>query len=154
MAAKHQAVPLFPQYWAIHHAVMDRYQREKFIETDNIEFWAYPGWVGIVGTIECVGGIYINVRKLLAARPRRDVTYVETVDYRYHVGVRNIGNVLRYDSPHEHRPYHHCHRFDWTADPPRESGIEEVSAEEWPTLGEVIVESREWYYAHMQRLTA
>jgi len=62
--------------------------------------------------------------------------------------------ILRYDSPVDHRPFHHKHVFD-----PFRAGVE-LRVEQFddmdmtPTLGDVIKELQDWYWEHEVEIAA
>lgn len=84
-------------------------------------------------------------------RSRGGRVEVRTVEYSYHA-LRRAGeeaiSLFRYDNVHPkagHPDRHHRHSYD-------ERGLERepplpIGAARWPTLGEVIKELYEWWYA-------
>ena len=124
-----------------------------FVEDDGLAFEAIEctGCIALRGEIRCQGGIVISVEKRLAvdANDETDRTaLVQTVEYSCNVRLQGVGNVVRYDSAHpDHNADHHVHRYDiFRAD--REGTTTMHGEAEWPTLGEVIAEARDWYWEH------
>jgi hypothetical protein len=124
-----------------------------FVLEENLEFVDVgKGYLGLVGRISCAGSIEISVKKLLLILSGEgSAAVVQNVYYSYSAVIRGLGTILRYDSPHLHRPMHHCHRYE-VLNGDRDGRIDDVSLEEWPTLGEMIGEVRGWYYDHLDRL--
>ena len=118
----------------------------------------------MVGDIGCLGDITLTVEKYLrvmteAASPSdviggdHDIV-VQTYIYAYHASVRGHGAILRYDNNHGrpgHADWHHVHRCDWRTDDDV-GHVEWIGEERWPTLGEVIQELMDWYYANRDQL--
>lgn len=103
------------------------------------------------GTLACMGNIVVEVEKLLRVVEGSGASaMVQTIEYRYHARIPSLGNILRYESPHGHRPYHHVHRYDvFSGD--REGTVEDVAGD-WPTLGDELGELRDWCYENYSRL--
>lgn len=132
---------------------MQRYLREGFVLTENLRFEHLGnGFVALVGTIDCLGGVVLEVEKLLRVLDGEGAdALVQTQRYTYHAHVAGLGNILRYDSPHpDHNKFHHVHRYPFPADGADE--VIELNWEQVPTLGEVIEELREWVYAQWEFL--
>jgi hypothetical protein len=149
---KHQA-NAFHRYREIHETVLERFRNEGFIRSDTLAFRPPSnGYIKLSGTIECAAWIYIVVDKNLSiVKGSGPTASVETETYSYNVVLEGEGNILRYDGPHEHRPYHHVHRFD-----PLETERASIAAlhgDERPTLGEVIDEARGWMEGHIDEIT-
>lgn len=78
---------------------------------------------------------------------------IQTAFYSNNVALEGVGNLFRYDSPHEdHRPEHHVYRYDVLAGD-HDGGVEAIPDEsQRPTLGEVVQEAADWYYDHVDEL--
>ncbi len=133
---------------------MEKYKKSGFVRSDDLTFDRSPeGYVALSGRIECVGWIYISVSKRLtlvgseAADPM-----IRRERYSYSVVLEGMGNILRYDGPHKHRPVHHVHSYD-----PFESTVPATITEltydnEQPTLGQVIAKAEGWFYDNVDEL--
>ncbi len=154
MPAKHAPIPLH-RYEAIHETAMRTF--DGFVEEDGLVFEPLEGTgtIRLGGEIRCVGGITISVQKLLEVVEGSDRhALVETVAYSYNVRLQGVGNVVRYDSPHPgHNADHHVHRYDVFGGS-RQATTSMHGEKGWPTLSEVIVEAREWYWENHERVAA
>jgi hypothetical protein len=110
------------------------------------------------GRVDCAGGISVDVRKVLRVVSGAGATaMVQTADYTYHVVVGGLGNLFRYCSPHddadhpEHKPFHHKHVYDLLHGDVVGT-IETIADDEWPTLGEVLEEARDWHLSHVEEV--
>src|SRR5680860_225078 len=102
-----------PNYLAVHHTVMDRLLREGFVLSEDLYFEAGgAGGFLLTGRIDCLGGVYIDVRKhIICVGGVGAERLVQTSEYSYNIVLKGRGNILRYDSPHsDHHPEHHVHR--------------------------------------------
>jgi hypothetical protein len=103
------------------------------------------------GSIRCRGDIVLEVDKILTILSGHGANaMVQTTEYHYNAYVQARGNLLRYCSPHPHRPYHHVHHFDffrtWS-----ETAVFELRTErERPTLAQVVDELAALYYEHLE----
>jgi hypothetical protein len=135
---------------------MEQFVREGFVTADSCSFVELGhGEILIAGTVECLGGLFsITVSKLLEIVDGDGPNArVQTVAYSYNAHWRGRSVVFRYDSPHyDHNPFHHVHRPDVFGKGSQDEVIEEVDSENWPTLGEVIAELRDWYYANYEKI--
>ena len=107
----------------------------------------------MLGTICCAGGILIDVTKKLRIVDGDGATVrVQTFAHSYNASLQGRGNILRYCSPHDdHNKFHHVHRFDvWGGD--HQGSVDEVSADDWPTLGDVLHGLQRWSREHADRL--
>lgn len=140
-------------YIEIHNSVMAHLEARGFVVSNGLSIEPYGNRSMLIsGEIECLGGISVTVHKVLTLLDGEGGNaIVQTTDYRYHAWLRGRGNILRYDSPHPHRPHHHVHRYDVLSND-RAGTIYEVPAREWPTLGEVLHEIEGWYYENYARL--
>jgi hypothetical protein len=79
---------------------------------------------------------------------------VQTYLYSYHASVRGHGAILRYDNNHGGHPdSHHVHRCEWRNDDDDDAGrVVWIGEDAWPTLGDVIQELMDWYYANRDDL--
>ena len=102
--------------------------------------------VVVSGDIACLGSIVLQVKKEVdvlyhgAANPR-----VQTRSFSYNARVRGHHNILRYDSPHDHRPHPHKHIYDTFGSGDETEVVTLLKQSDVPTLGEVIRELQEWY---------
>lgn len=153
MAGKHGPNRL-GSYVQTHEAIMGQLRRGGFVSSDDLTFVPLQGSILLQGTVNCQGGLYVRVLKRLKVLDNGGAdALVQTVFYSYNVALEGVGNVFRYDSPHEdHRPEHHVHRYD-VLDGDHDGRVEMIPDEsQRPTLGEVIQEAADWYYEHIQRL--
>lgn len=135
---------------------MHRLRSEGFVLDDGVEFQPIgSGYIVLAGCILCAGGIYVDVWKVLeVVEGTGPGALVQTVEYSYNAAIRGLGSLLRYDSPHPgHRPHHHVHRYSVLAGD-KDGTIEDISDTDWPTLGEVLTELRDWYYGNYERLSS
>mgnify|MGYP006379102709 CR=1 FL=1 len=89
----HKYFQIYPQFERIsHNRIMLRYNALNLttIKNTNIE---------------------IYVLKTAAINQVNNMEIARTIEYRYHAKFQNGGNILRYCSPHDHRPYHHKHIY-------------------------------------------
>lgn len=135
-------------YTLAHQGGMGRFEAEGFIRSHTVGFGAATnGYIAIAGAIRCLGGMTISVDKTLTVLDGQGPgAMVYTTEFHYHVQADGRGPVVRYDSPHPHRPYNHVHRFDfletWDAFPI--VPIHEI--DDVPTLSDVIEEVRDLYW--------
>jgi hypothetical protein len=102
-------------YQDTHNTIIQQFLREGFILSEDLLFVNLGnGFLVIEGTLQCAGGIAIDVAKRLQIVGGDGANaLVENVGYSYNVLLRGIGNIFRYDSPHpDHNRGHHVHRFD------------------------------------------
>lgn len=132
---------------------MHQLRAEGFVLDDGVEFQPYgSGYIVMAGRITCAGGIHVDVSKVLRVERESGVAWVQTIEYSYNAVLPGRGAILRYDSPHEsHRPHHHVHRYDVLAGD-KDGTVDATSDTDWPTLGEVLTELRDWYYDNYERL--
>lgn len=150
MAGKHGPNRL-SSYVQVHEAVTERLLRDGFVVHDSTVFTPLHDSILLEGRIECLGGLYVDVRKRLAILEGEGAdAVVQNVYYSYDVVLRGVGNVFRYDSPHKtHNKEHHVHRFDVLSGD-REGRVVFLPDESVrPTLGEVLREAEGWYYDHL-----
>ena len=126
---------------------------EGFVVDDQSRFTFLPRAVVLEGTIACIAGIALDVRKEIEVLSGRGLAArVQTRQFRYHAWVRGVHNILRYESAHEHREHAHKHVYD-TFGTGREAEIVDLLAEnDVPTLGEVLRELQGWHEANAARL--
>lgn len=145
-------------FLAIHEKHMREALDSGFALSDGIIITPESGAIRLTGTIECIGGIYVDVNKTLrVVSSEGPLTLVQTAIYSYNVVLHNVGNIFRYDSPHEtghpqpfaHHLHHHVHRYDLESE--RHDCTIEIIADvnNVPHLSDVMDEAREWYYKHM-----
>jgi hypothetical protein len=147
----------FSAYLEIHSSVISQYEKDRFIGFNTLMIDAIPGQILMRGHLGCPGKIAISVYKILDVTKDKGTDWVQTNWYSYNVFVQNIGNVFRYDNKDEdfsfrpgHLDEHHKHVFDWKND--TEIKTIWVGVDGWPTLGEVIEETREWYWENFTEL--
>jgi hypothetical protein len=127
--------------------------RSGFYASDDLRYSTEVDAILIRGTIECAGGIRVEVEERL--RILRGSSWlpfggamVELVFYRYNAVLLNHGTIFRYNSPHsDHRHYHHVHRFEVLG-----SGAEavtELREQDVPSLRQVLKEAEDWHWAHV-----
>ncbi len=144
-------------YRRTHDTVIEQFISQGFVTADGCAFTELGNGVLLLsGTVECLGGLfYVDVSKLLAILDGEGPNArVKTVAYSYNAVWRGRGVVWRYDSPHDHRQFHHVHRHDVLGAEPQRETIAEVDSNTWPTLGEAIAELRDWYYANYDAIEA
>ncbi len=142
-------------YLAIHETVLEKYRRDGFLEAQSLDLSPLPGNVlRMEGDLRCAGGLVVTVDKYLRIVEGADTSdpIVQTYSYAYNVSLAGRGNLFRYDNAHahgDHQDRHHRHSFD-----PASGATLEVTwvGPTWPTLGEVLDEAREWYWAHHDEL--
>lgn len=144
-------------YVQVHESVMEHHRKTGFVLRDTLAFEPLDAGRSILlkGEIYCQGRIRIDVTKTLVIVDGEGAsTRVQTSEYRYHACVIDVGNVLRYCSPHpDHNTDHHVHRYDiFRGD---EHGTTTLHGRAgWPHLGDVIAELHRWYDAHKDRVDA
>lgn len=134
-------------YKRIHSKVMESFIKEGFVISDGITFGEPSGgYITLQGQIHCLGGLQIAVdKRLRILGGTGGHVRVTTAQYSYNVSVSGRGNLIRYDSAHDHRPHHHVHRFDSEC---HLVSVHEIHDEnKVPTLGDVITEVRDLYYS-------
>lgn len=150
---KHGAIQL-SRYVQIHNNAMDRFLRGNFVLSEGLEFYPADGSIVIEGTIFCIDGLEIQVKKrLLLVGGSDDDPLVRTEYYIYNLHIPGQGPVFRYNSPHgDHNMCHHAHRYDIFEGDTAGTVEQDFNDDAWPTLSEVIVEAEGWYYANVARL--
>ena len=140
-------------YLAVHESWMEALLAEGFVAEDQCAFTFLPSAVLLEGTIVCIGGVTIDLKKEIAVlRGRGMNAWVQTRMFRYHAWVRGEHNILRYESAHEHRPHVHKHAYNTFGDG-REAEVVDLHEEDnIPTLGEVVRELQAWYQEHAARV--
>ena len=146
MSADRHGWNALDHYIGIHDAHLNRF--DHFIETNGVTFTvAGPDSIRIAGRFSSVGGVYLDVSKILEINTRNQV---RTLKYSNHAGITMpvLRSIFRYDNAHRydragHADEHHKHVFD-------SSGQEAanptwIGRDQWPTLGEVLEELEEWW---------
>jgi hypothetical protein len=134
-------------YLNVHEAVMQQYRDSGFVSHDTLEVSVIPniGWV-LEGEIACRGNIVVSVRKLLTFMPRDSDFDVQTEKYSYNVRVADAGNIFRYDNQHTHEGHADSHHKDIYKFPGDDKlDVQWVGTDDWPTLGDVLKEARDWH---------
>ncbi len=134
-------------YFNVHDKVMRDLVDRQFVLSDDLAVSPFGnGYLIMQGTVQCLGDIEVTVEKLLIlADLKSGEPTVQTVEYRYNARIRGVGNIVRHDGPHStHNQFHHVHRYDVF------NGDEEGTVKEceWPTLGQMLYNLEEWYYAN------
>lgn len=128
--------------------------REGFVVQDDCRFTILSSVVILEGTIHCLDGISLDVRKEIdVLKGRGPGAEVRTRAFRYHAWVRGSHNIFRYESAHEHRPYAHKHVYDTFGYGQENRLIELRSQDEVPTLAEVVRELQGWHQDNGRRLS-
>lgn len=127
--------------------------RENFVDRDTTSLIDLKQRLFFAGEIGCKGHIVIEVTKELEYLDPPGVTdpLVQTRWYSYNVSVQGVGNVFRYDNQHVHPGHgdaHHKHLFDWRSNNELPESPIWIGAENWPVLGQVIEEARQWHAEH------
>lgn len=132
---------------------MAAFLAEGFVVQDDCRFSFLPTLVILEGLVICTDGITLDVRKEIAILDGRGpAATVQTRMYRYNAWLRGTHNILRYDSPHAHRQFHHKHLYD-TFRTGRELDLLRIDDEdEIPTMADVLRELRSWCQAHASHL--
>ncbi len=140
----------FANYQEVHNKRIRQALDGGFLVFDGLAFDALgDNLIVLEGELRCVGDITIDVLKTIRILGGQGATArVQSESYRYHAHIKGIGNILRYDSPHRHHPHHHVHRYDVLKGDKEGSRFDLVQETERPTLGEVIDELNDWYYAN------
>jgi hypothetical protein len=138
---------------------MHRFRNLGFVIHDTLAFEKIgAGVISLCGAIECEGGLAIDVTKFLNVLDGAGPTsMVQTFEYSYNAHLEGVtnGNIFRYCSPHDHRPYHHRHEYDLFGTMEEKKGaLRQLGDDDWPTLGKVIDELRSWYYENIVRVEA
>ena len=93
----------------IHDTVMGHFLDDQFVIEDGVEIEPLSDGFLMGGSIRCVGSVKITVWKIIRIVTPGDDPLVATEPYNYNVSLEGVGTILRYDSPHAHRPQHHVH---------------------------------------------
>ncbi len=126
---------------------------EGFVVQDNCQFTFLPSVVILEGTIVCLDGMTLEVRKEIQVLTGRGMTAeVQTRRFRYHAWVRGVHNILPYESAHEHRQQAHKHVYETFGYGSETAVIELATDEEVPTLAEVIRELQLWHQQNATRI--
>lgn len=138
-------------YYETHETIMGQFASRGFVLENTLVLNPIgAGVLTLSGVVSCSGGIVLDVLKILRVEGVDGDAVVQTMVYNYNARLKGIGNILRYDSPHEdHNRFHHVHRFT-VFDGDHDGWVGQC---EWPTLGDVITELEAWFYQHYERLT-
>ncbi len=142
-------------YIEVHETVMMHLHRGGIVISDSLVFTPLRESILLEGRVHCLGGVTIDVRKVLSILERDGAnSLVQTVHYSYNVSLEGFGNLFRYDSPHAtHNRHHHVHRYQ-VPESDKDGSVEFIHDDEQiPTLGEVIGEAMDWYYRHFEDLS-
>jgi len=132
---------------------MEDLHAEGFVIHDGCVFTVLPSTVVLEGTVACLDGIALEVRKeIRVLRGSGLAAEVQTELFKYHAWVRGRYNIFRYDSAHRHRPFPHKHVFDTFGFGGETAVIELRGEDAIPTMAEVIRELRVWHEQHAANL--
>lgn len=110
------------------------------------------------GILKMYGRIFIRdtliltVNKIMKERESKGLIFVKSIKYSYNLSTIDDKNVFRYDNVHVHAylghiSEFHVHKYDVnTGQELAGSPIEVLNLEDWPTLGEVILEADRHYW--------
>ncbi len=150
----------YGSYVEIHTTVMEKFRAQGFIGSDNLLFESFllEGF-RLRGQIACLGGIVITVDKFIEILEHQgSYGLVQTKWYTYNVSLRGGNNIFRYDNQDKdylrpgHQDEHHKHVFNPWNGCEIPNSPEWIGLENWPTLGEIIKESQDWYWQHREIL--
>ena len=162
MSASRHKPNRFAPYIEIHNTVIDRFTERRFIGFNSIEFKLLRDAITCKGQLGCSGQIIRKVDKFLDVLDHDDNgnLWVQTKWYAYNVSVQGYGNIFRYDNQdedygfrNEHQDPHHKHSFDWKTDEELLGSPHWIGSENWPTLGDVIQETQDWYWNNQSLLS-
>lgn len=143
-------------YMEIHETVLANFRDSGFVYENTLDFNQEGSIIIGRGEISCLGEIVIDVYKMLSIY---DLNYrfVQTSKYSYNVFVRGYGNIFRYDNLDppwrpNHQDSHHKHIFDWRTGTEMGGSPLWIGREKWPTLGQVLQETRDWYWENLHTL--
>jgi len=145
-------------YLQIHETIMEQFLRGDFVVSEELSIEPLgDGFLWMTGSVHCVSGIRIDVWKrlrLIGDGSSHD-PFVQTVGYSYDAVLGSLGNIFRYDSPHQdHNRFHHVHRYDVLRGDVH-GVVHRVEPQDgWPTLGEVVEEVRGWFYDNADEILA
>lgn len=132
---------------------MAKWLADGFVVNNGCDFTHLRDKVLLDGTIYCLGGIEIEVEKTLAILSGKGSTArVKTMYFNYNAKVKNLENILRYESAAGHRRLPHKHSFDTFGDGRETSFTEYDGSPDVPSLSTVIGELRGWYDKNRDRL--
>lgn len=159
---RHKPNP-FLFYKDIHNNALKDLYDSGFVADHSLIFEPSPGEFCLIGEVSCLGNILVTVYKSLAILSDSvENPLVQTIEYSYNASVQGYGNILRYDnqddffstSRPDHFDEHHKHEFDWFTGKQNAESPSWVGEEDWPTLGDVLWELHDWYYANSSYLTS
>ena len=147
----------YASYVEIQKSVIGQLIGQGFVAFDETKFtFLTREMVLLFGHLGCSGGIVVGVEKYLQVSGELDGSpLVQTSQYSYNVWLQGGYNLLRYDNSHVHPGHpdkHHKHEFDWRTGAELSHSPICIGAAAWPTLGEVLHETRDWYYANAMLL--
>ncbi len=149
----------FGRYLEIHETIINQFKVNNLIGDDTLQFTRSIRSIKLSGEIGCRGNIVIRVDKLIHVISGSGVNaLVQTRWYAYNVFVRHRFNLFRYDNQDYdflrsgHKDAHHKHIFDWQTGEELPDSPIWVGEDSWPTLGEVIQETEQWYWSNRDQL--
>ena len=150
-------------YLGIHETVLGQLTYQGLVSEDRLKLDpGADGQLTLEGELLLRDGcLRLEVTKVLEIVEQTEDagdTVVQTAKYSYNLSVPGLGNVFRYDSPHDdgadihHHQYHHRHEyFPFSGD--TDHNVVKCDYEgDWPLLGEVIQEADDWYWLHSEEL--
>jgi hypothetical protein len=145
----------FADYRETHETVMGQLVARGFVLSEDLTFSDLGNdAIQIEGTIQCLGNLRVEVKKVLAILSGQDAdAIVQSTEYSYNAISGGEHRVFSYHSPHlTHHRMHHVHRAVGLVG---EETVTEVAPEgdlSYPTLGEVVRELEVWYWEHRDQL--
>jgi len=148
-------------------ANIDRFVNMGFVDCNRLRAEAVDGDLLIAGHLCCQGEIVVEVEKLLE---NQGDGLVQTLFYRYQVGVQGGSPILRYDNSHGPGPefakddpvrqrseWHHKHELEWfdylNPVSPDHLAVPNYDIQ-WPHLSDVLEEVHDWYMRFAEHLPA
>ena len=140
-------------YLQVHRASMTRFADEGLVVEDQCELTFLPGSILLAGRVLCLDGIVLEVEKEIAILAGEGMNArVQTATFRYHAWIRGEHNILRYESPHEHRPAAHKHVYNTFGDGLEAEVLDLNREDDIPTLGDVLRELQLWHEENASRI--
>lgn len=140
-------------YITVHEGAMADLVDEGFVIEDRTEFTFLSKAILLRGPVICLDWITLDVDKEISVLDGRGNTArVQTTRFRYQAWVRGVHNILRYESPHEHRPRPHKHVYNTFGDGRELEVLDLEGEDDVPTLGEVVRELQAWHAENAARI--
>lgn len=140
-------------YIAVHESYMQSFFAQGFVQQDSCDFLVLSGLVTLTGRVHCLGGIELCVLKQIdVLQGQGAMPVVQRSTYNYHAQFLNGPYIFRYDSPVDHRPFHHKHVFDPLSSR-KELRIDRIDdIGQTPTMGDVLTELQRWYWENASQI--